>query len=234
MADWKKVEANIEKLINDMNATTGNSDTNLTDGVNALIGGYGKLTTDTLVGLENGYDVMFYDENNEGLAFYSIKEGGSIDAPIYVCDGWQNADNQVVVFPYSPTEDIALYPLIESLEVKLYKFYGVEREDYPYLCLTYGSGFKQLSIMFGKNKNWINSAYQIQDGYFAYTDYANYPVTFSDLSDLGSVVAKCMEMISEAPYSSTAKLTLTNRNDYYHYVNFDVTLSNATVYRLDE
>lgn len=42
MSDFNSVKAQIQSLIDSANATTGNTDTNLTDGVNALIGGYGQ------------------------------------------------------------------------------------------------------------------------------------------------------------------------------------------------
>lgn len=42
MADWEKVKLQIEGLINSAGETTGKTITNLTDGVNELISGYGK------------------------------------------------------------------------------------------------------------------------------------------------------------------------------------------------
>ena len=38
----EKVEAQLRKLVESANATTGNEDTNITDGVNSLIDGYGQ------------------------------------------------------------------------------------------------------------------------------------------------------------------------------------------------
>ena len=42
MSDINTVKAQIQSLIDLANTTTGNQDTNLTDGVNALISGYGQ------------------------------------------------------------------------------------------------------------------------------------------------------------------------------------------------
>ena len=42
MSNMNTVKAQIQSLIDSANATTGNADTNLTDGVNALISGYGQ------------------------------------------------------------------------------------------------------------------------------------------------------------------------------------------------
>lgn len=42
MGDWKKSEAQLRKTINDMNVVTGANDTNIVDGVNRLIEGYGQ------------------------------------------------------------------------------------------------------------------------------------------------------------------------------------------------
>ena len=88
VADTKDaIETSVSDLLDLANTTTGNTDTNLTDGANALVSGYGQggiqLPEDMLEGLENGYDVMFYDENMRGLAFYSIKQGHAINPPIY-------------------------------------------------------------------------------------------------------------------------------------------------------
>lgn len=42
MSDINTVKAQIQSLIDLANTTTGNNDTNLTDGVNALVGGFGR------------------------------------------------------------------------------------------------------------------------------------------------------------------------------------------------
>ena len=42
MSDFKSIKNQIQTLIDRANDTTGKTDTNLTDGVNALIEGYGK------------------------------------------------------------------------------------------------------------------------------------------------------------------------------------------------
>ena len=42
MADWNKIESQIEKLIDLANTTTGKQETNLTDSINALAKGYGQ------------------------------------------------------------------------------------------------------------------------------------------------------------------------------------------------
>lgn len=146
------VKAQIQSLIDLANETTGNSDTNLTDGVNALVSGYGQGGSGgSLEGLENGYDVMFYDENNEGFAFYSIKQGHSIEAPIYDYKGWETEDGTVITFPYTPTSDLVLYAINNggALEILLYEHFGVSRDEYPYLVLLYSSSNK-LRIIFAK------------------------------------------------------------------------------------
>ena len=48
MADWGKVKLQIEGLINSAGETTGKTITNLTDGVNELISGYGKGASNDL------------------------------------------------------------------------------------------------------------------------------------------------------------------------------------------
>lgn len=141
------VKAQIQSLINKANETTGNNDTNLTDGVNALVGGF--KPSGTLEGLSNGYDVMFYDENNEGLAFYSIKSGHSINPPVYDCNGWKDADDNVVEFPYTPIGDLSLYADLTKIVLPSpYKAYAIYAQyssgDWYIIALTDVEGFRLL------------------------------------------------------------------------------------------
>lgn len=82
MADWKKVEAQIEELIDLANETTGNQDTNLTDGVNALVGGYGQ-------GGSGGISVSFKTDTVKAIG--SVKRSDnfstnvSVNAPMFSC-----------------------------------------------------------------------------------------------------------------------------------------------------
>ena len=153
MSDINTVKAQIQSLIDLANTTTGNQDTNLTDGVNALVGGYGQGGSGgSLEGLENGYDVMFYDENNEGLAFYSIRQGNSINPPPYNCKNWENADAEIIEFPYTPTEDVILYANNSTLASTLYKHYGVDAGTYPYCWI----------IMRFKTSYWIGVGFSTE------------------------------------------------------------------------
>ena len=73
MITKEQVITQMQSLINLGNGKTGKQDTTVTDVVNSLCARY--LPEGTLEGLENGWDIMFYDEHNDGLAFYSIKKG---------------------------------------------------------------------------------------------------------------------------------------------------------------
>ena len=90
----------------------------------------------TLDGLANGYDVMFYDENNEGLAFYSIKEGQAINPPMYSVANWIDQDGVAIVFPYTPTKDISLWADNSTLSALLYDHFAVSPEEYPYIIIV--------------------------------------------------------------------------------------------------
>lgn len=54
MSDINTVKAQIQSLIDLANTTTGNQDTNLTDGVNALVSGYGKGGSSNVFGVKLG------------------------------------------------------------------------------------------------------------------------------------------------------------------------------------
>ena len=144
------VKAQLRLLLNNANETTGNTDTNLTDGVNALVSGYGQGgSSGSLEGLENGYDVMFYKEDNEALAFYSIKQGQGINPPVYTCKNWIDQNGTAIVFPYTPTADLTVYANNETAEASLYEHFGINPSDYPYLCVySDGNGIKRMVIVF--------------------------------------------------------------------------------------
>lgn len=108
--------------------------------------------TGSLDGLKDGWDVMFYDENNEGLAFYSIKKGHTIEAPVYNCKAWQTEDGTNVVFPYTPTEDVIFYANNSTYASTLYAFYGVDSAVYPYVS-AYIYSNENYAICFAKTYN---------------------------------------------------------------------------------
>lgn len=161
MSTLESIKSELQEIIADSNATTGGNATTVRDGVDALISGFGSADlsdivallgdgevvegsgsgggTGSLDGLKDGWDVMFYDENNEGLAFYSVKQGHTINPPIYTCKAWQKADGVNVTFPYKPTEDTILYALNDTYASMIYKFYEVDSAVYPYLNVYIGS-----------------------------------------------------------------------------------------------
>lgn len=141
------IETAVTGLIDSANATTGNTDTTLTDGVNALIGGYGQ----GYGGIEDGYDVAFHDENGNILAFISVKQGDSVNAPNYVCKHWQTEDGTKIDFPYIPTGDISLYANNDTYASLLYKHYGVDVGVYPYLTIRFNDSNGATSIIFAKS-----------------------------------------------------------------------------------
>ena len=80
MADLKKIQAQLEKLIGDANQATGNTRTNITDGVEDLISGYGQsgsgiTPSGTISITENGtYDVTEYASANVAIESDGLSE----------------------------------------------------------------------------------------------------------------------------------------------------------------
>ena len=118
------------------------------------------LTTDQMIeifkqagggmdGLENGYDVMFYDENNEGLAFYSIKQGHTINPPVYECKKWVLENGDSVFFPLIPSGDMVVFANNDSMVSGLYEHYNVDKVLYPYVLMYITSG-RYLGITFAE------------------------------------------------------------------------------------
>lgn len=70
MATLNKIQAQLEKLIDDANQATGNTRTNITDGVEDLISGYGQgsanPTLQEKTATENGE--VLPDEGYDGLS----------------------------------------------------------------------------------------------------------------------------------------------------------------------
>lgn len=91
-------------------------------------------------GVENGYDITFYDEYQNGLAFYSIKQGHSINAPVYNCKSWQTDKGVGVMFPYQPTEDIIIIANNDTWASKFYGFYNIDPMVYPVMLVLVTNG----------------------------------------------------------------------------------------------
>ena len=76
------IESSVSDLINLANTTTGNTDTNLTDGVNALVSGFGQ-------GGSGGISVLFKTDTVKAIG--SLKRSGNstmniyMNEPIFTC-----------------------------------------------------------------------------------------------------------------------------------------------------
>lgn len=205
--------------------------------------GLGSVTVEvassgSLEGLENGYDVMFYDENNDGLAFYSIKQGHSINAPVYNCKAWQTDAGANVEFPYTPTEDVIFYANNDTYASSLYKYYGVDSAVYPYLFINFEAKTTvpvqcTYKVVFGKT---MPDSYYLNDvlnASYSYTDGS-----INEVPDLDTLVLKIMEHISpSALAASSTDRTATSKSNIYA-TNYDVKESYISqfyaYYRLDE
>lgn len=173
-------------------------------------------------GLENGYDVMFYDENNEALAFYSIKQGHSIESPIYDCKAWQMEDGTGVSFPYTPTGDLVVYANNDTYASQLYAFYNIDPVIYPYLIITAGRG-TNIMIRFGQSIGNNTTTYLL----FNKVYYGSGNATISDYSDIASVVSAVTQEIPTLRYDKS--YAMNSGSGWYHYQNFDSNLDDGTV-----
>lgn len=199
------VKTQIQSLINLANTTTGNQDTNLTDGVNALVSGYGQGGSGgTLEGLENGYDVMFYDENNEGLAFYSIRQGDGINAPVYEAKNWLDKNGNVIVFPYIPINDIELFADNSGYVSKIYEKFGVNPANYPYLFIMTNQVYNKVWIYFCDK--WEQEDAKV----YAYKEVNSMMYVILDASVYHPDIDTIMTLIQE-----TTKTLVENGNSYY-------------------
>lgn len=199
-------------------------------------------------GLSNGYDVMFYDENNEGLAFYSVKQGHGINPPVYNCKNWQDANGGVIVFPYTPSGDAIFYANNSTYADQLYKFYGVDKGIYPYLIIehggtnTNGNGFVLVRIWFASTITIGTSAITFSATNLVGGGQTHKPSQWSD--DLAEFVSQVMERITTLATASSQSLSAKvqfreayegpSKYSAKAYLNFDCSLTVRTLYRLDE
>lgn len=189
----------------------------------------------SLEGLENGYDVMFYDENNEGLAFYSIKQGHTINPPVYNCKNWQNTDGGVITFPYTPSADAIFYANNNTYASQLYKYYGVDSGVYPYLGIIYvvSSSLRTITIVFGDTiTKTISTGITFSNTMSGRGTYT----TQVDKNDIEAVCSMAMELIPTLTENKYKELG-GGGSDVFGYTNFEMSDKVTALggyYRLDE
>lgn len=193
--------------------------------------GLGSVTVEVesgLEGLENGYDVMFYDENGDGLAFYSIKNGHTIPAPpVYSCKFWETESGDTISFPITPTEDMVIFANNESLDKTLYEFYKVDRALYPYVVVnisTYSSGKDQIGIRFGKEiVSNTTSVIRFSEVLYGRKNGLASEIASLDLTDMGAVIT----FLKQKVYSvSSSSITNVDQNSSHCvYSNFEHNLT---------
>lgn len=199
------------------------------------------LPTDMLDGLEDGWDVMFYDEYKRGLASYSIKKGHAINPPVYTCKNWQNADKEVITFPYKPTEDVIFYALNLTYADLLYEHFGVDKGVYPYVMVqvihkTTNSSYPYTYkiAFFDTITKSINQPRLV--GVNSNISQSTHDYYISDLANVEEVVNAIKERVTTINSSYSADIVDENSTTlfYTHYTNFDYSFNYSTHYRLDE
>ena len=179
-------------------------------------------------GLANGYDVMFYDENDEGLAFYSIKQGHSINPPEYQVKAWQTSDGAIITFPYTPNADVILYANNSTYAQQLYNFYSVDSAVYPYVYVLIS--FYDLRLVFAKSIS-TNKTSSLQSSNVLKADYTMAEM-ISDYTNLEEIVSKtCVSGLTLAESDNTAN---SSNSSMYCYSNFTVSTTFKSKYRLDQ
>lgn len=232
MANKLYEETYIQNIANAIREKTGKTEPIMVSQMASEIGALKPLGT--LDGLENGYDVMFYDENNEGLAFYSIKEGHSINPPVYNCKAWQTEDGASITFPYTPSADLIVYALNSTYADQLYDFYGVDSAVYPYLCLIAykSSSSKSLRLIFGSSTD----TYGRPSGSMMGTQVSLSSTEFSSITDLETLITLTQQKITSV--SSLSSSIFNNSTDSVIACNYDNTYMTGNSFkykwRLDE
>lgn len=167
----------------------------------------------SLEGLINGYDVMFYDENNEGLAFYSIKQGHTIEAPVYNCKQWQDADGGVVTFPYTPTADAIFYANNNEYTDVMYEHFNVNKAIYPCMLIRYNGGNQVLLVFFEKFTT-SNTASKCLMG-----NVQTLTSVISDKNSKDEIMNAVMSVVTEL--IARDELNVMSSTGYYYYCDAD-------------
>ena len=184
-------------------------------------------------GLENSYDITFYDEHNEGLAFYSIKQGHSINAPTYRCKAWQTEDGINITFPYTPTENITIYANNNTYASEIYRYYGVDSGVYPYIAISQiwsTTGGADMHLWFGKRISTRS------DGvvYFYESLHGVKYIRQMDIP-LEDIVTTLQTYIDPTSLTEEDSSWIYNDGNYNNYVNFEPPFKYfRNVYRLDQ
>lgn len=233
------IEINLQDMTITENGTyTADSDYDglgtVTVNVQGSGGGSGDLPTGTLNGLENGWDVMFYDENNDALAFYSIKKEHTINPPVYNCKAWQTAEGTNVVFPYTPTADAIFYALQSSYADQLYEYLGVDKGVYPYMYINVwdSSIYNTVTVYIFKTYEVSNDWLYMTGGFY----WNSSGVSLQNATSLELLVSGLMESNINLVWNSNAKLAPGAQTRIY--TNFDISeipnISGKSAGRLDE
>ena len=159
------VKAQIQSLIDLANTTTGNTDTNLTDGVNALVGGYGQG------GSGGGSDddlvtITFYNANGDVLKRELVVRNAMVYAPInangdYLRFGETLGTTNIVTFPIIANENKEFYQLGKGISLPTgYCKYtigvGHKTNKTPFYLVILPDNYKEQKIY---NINYASSYY---------------------------------------------------------------------------
>lgn len=180
------------------------------------------------VGLVKGYDVTFYDENNKKLAFCSVKNGVSVEAPIYGYDSWKDENGNSVIFPYMPKGNASIYALSQSYASRLYNLYNVDQGTYPYVLIFLNKDNRNLTMLIFAKGIATDGTTSISTTYNPLYGQA-YNVEISDINAENLVNAVITSITSVSEYALFFEIS--SDTNMYVAVNYETKVNNAI--RLD-
>jgi hypothetical protein len=160
----------------------------------------------------------------------SVTDGNKVNAPsgtptsengLFVA--WQESGARVN-FPYPPTKDVEINALfVKSLADKIYTYYGIDKNVYPYVFLGYSSHYDHARIIFSEKvkKDQINvyapDTYRFCDPVTIID--ADFP---ADYNDIEAIINFFLKNVDSVPYTSTGACTVFNSYTYTVWTNADV------------
>lgn len=155
-----------------------------------------------------GHMVKFYDEFNEPLDIRSVRDGATVNAPVYKVKYWQGEDGAAVAFPAIITADLIVVAVNSSTAGEIYEHYSIDSGTYPYLYITFRKGMKQIVIVFAKaivNTNQLSDALYADASVTEMLDPENDMATFLNVlyANVTELSARSIETMWDRDYMLT-------------------------------
>ena len=225
MSDINTVKAQIQSLIDLANTTTGNTDTNLTDGVNALVGGYGQGGSESVP--SDMHEVVFVSDTEKSAIFY-VQNNVGIQAPSDANGDvakytLTQGSNSQASFPYIVTSNTVFYKIVVNITLPSpfvsYLIYSTDGQQYT-LAITDVAGFRfnsssyQLYGLFGAKNLKTKTFNSLDEAITGLIDLSDTGDTSTYTTWSGNSYPGMVSSSKNYPYYSLHDVVYTNNSTF--------------------